>query len=66
MFSLLVVVGNFAGGLAEADGNFSVVGDAIRCTLIVLIEAQTSLPQHTVHVLPRSVQRKKVTIYVVT
>lgn len=57
VFSLLVVVGDLAGGLTEADGNFSVVGDAVRRALVVLIEAQTSLPQQAVHVLPRSAHR---------
>lgn len=56
MFSLLVVKGDFTGGLVEADGNFSVVGDAVRRALVVLIESQTSFPQHTVHILPRSTQ----------
>lgn len=63
MFPLLVAVGDFAGGLTEADGDFTVVGDAVRRALVVLIEAQTSLSQHAVHVLPRSVthadRRKK-------
>lgn len=57
VFSLLVVMRDFAGGLAQADGDLSVVGDAVRGALVVLIEAQTALPQQAVHVLPRSAHR---------
>ena len=54
MFPLLVVVGDNAGGLSQADGHLTVVGDPIAGALVVLVEAQASLPQHTVHVLPGS------------
>lgn len=42
MFPLLVVMGYLTDGLDEADGNFSMVRDSIRGTLVVLIEAHTS------------------------
>lgn len=64
VFSLLVVVGDFAGGLAEADGNFSMVGDAVRCALVVLVESQTSLPQQAVHILPRSAHKNPVALII--
>lgn len=56
VFPLLVVEGDLADGLAEADGNFSVVRDAVAGALVVLVEPQAALPQHAVNVLPRSVE----------
>ena len=52
MFPLLVVVGDLTHRLPQADGDLTVVGDAVAGALVVLIEAQAPLPQHTVHVLP--------------
>lgn len=43
IFPLLVVMGYLTDSLIEADGNFPMVGDSIRGTLVVLIEAHTSL-----------------------
>lgn len=52
MFPLLVVAGDLAGGLAQADGHLAVIRDAAAGALAVLVEAQASFPQDAVDVLP--------------
>lgn len=59
VFPLLVVAGDLAGGLAQADGHLAVVRDAAAGALAVLVEAQASFPQHAVDVLPGSAPGKR-------
>lgn len=42
MFPLLVVVGDLAHGLPEADGNLAVVWNAVARALSVFVETETS------------------------
>lgn len=54
VFPLLVVAGDLAGGLAQADGHLAVIRDAAAGALAVLVEAQAAFPQDAVDVLPGS------------
>lgn len=52
MFLLLVVERHLTQRLLQADGDLAVVGDALRRTLLVLIETHLLLVDHTEHVVP--------------
>lgn len=53
MFLLLVVCRHLTHGILEADGDLTVVGDALTGALLVLVETHLMLVNHTVHVVPR-------------
>lgn len=42
VFPFLIVMGYFTHSLSQADGNFSVVWNAVASTLAVFIETKTS------------------------
>lgn len=54
MLLLLVVDGDLADGILQADGDLVVVRDALSRALVVFVEAHLVVIDDTVHVMPGS------------